>query len=255
MSEASADAIPTGSSYMLVEHHGRNWADAEKSPVNDEDDAMCWAAAASNVLEWTGWGKVDGINGTDQIFAHFQDHWTDGSGWPDMAWQWWFDGTDRGAHSYVDVPGGGAFYTEEDWATHYHKSSILSNSMAAIDEFLHAGYGIALGLAGDANHMITGWGFNYNPDDPQDYWGVWVTDSDDDKNQTNPPDRLRYYEVEWTPGGLHGGRYYLRDYFGLDNIFLANVYAFEPVPEPAVLSLLLVGAAPGLIRRRRRRHR
>ena len=59
----------------------------------EEDDLMCWAAAASNVLEWTGWGVVGGMTNTDEMFQHFQDHWTDLGGSSEYAWNWWFDGT------------------------------------------------------------------------------------------------------------------------------------------------------------------
>ena len=73
-----ADATPTGKSYLITYKWGGAWQDAEKSPINSEDDLMCWAAAAANILYWTGWGNVlDGIMHTvDQIFQYFQDHWT-----------------------------------------------------------------------------------------------------------------------------------------------------------------------------------
>ena len=88
---------------------GGTYYDAEKTPPGDSDDEMCWAAAASNVLAWTGWGdvaSVDGadlhtINETDAIFKYFQTHWTDEGGWPIDAWAWWFSGinpdSERGA--------------------------------------------------------------------------------------------------------------------------------------------------------------
>ncbi|HUU42822.1 MAG TPA: proprotein convertase P-domain-containing protein, partial [Planctomycetota bacterium] len=70
------DATPTGTSYLLTDFHGGTWSDTEKSPTNTEDDLMCWAAAASNVLEWTGWGETGGMTTSDQMFAYFQNHWT-----------------------------------------------------------------------------------------------------------------------------------------------------------------------------------
>ena len=63
-----AQDSPSGSEYLLWEEYGGIWCDAEKVPPSDgegnsfpgnmsyEDDLMCWAAAACNVLEWTGWG-------------------------------------------------------------------------------------------------------------------------------------------------------------------------------------------------------
>jgi hypothetical protein len=65
------DAEPLGESYMLFEEWGGNWSDAEKSPSNTEDDNMCWAAAASNMLEWTGWGLVARLSDADAMFWLF----------------------------------------------------------------------------------------------------------------------------------------------------------------------------------------
>lgn len=67
--------------------------DAEKRPDNPDDTAMCWAAAASNVLDWTGWGSEAGFNNADQIFEHYQNHWTNQGGLMQFGWQWFFDGT------------------------------------------------------------------------------------------------------------------------------------------------------------------
>jgi hypothetical protein len=45
--------IVLSETYLLHEHWGGMWSDAEKSSINTEDDLMCWAAAASNILSWT----------------------------------------------------------------------------------------------------------------------------------------------------------------------------------------------------------
>jgi len=31
------------------------WRDVNKSQTDDDDDYLCWAAAASNILDWGGW--------------------------------------------------------------------------------------------------------------------------------------------------------------------------------------------------------
>ena len=70
--------VALGSTYKLYDWHGGTWCDAEKTADNAEDDLLCWAAAACNVMNWTGWGFV--INGTqditneDEMFRYFQDH-------------------------------------------------------------------------------------------------------------------------------------------------------------------------------------
>ncbi|MFO8012577.1 MAG: hypothetical protein R6X20_04635, partial [Phycisphaerae bacterium] len=119
---------------MLTDHWGGTWADAEKVPPDDgpgedpnvpgtADDYMCWAAVASNLLEWTGWGKTGGMTTADDMFAYFQDHWTDQGGNMYYGWDWWFDGTndspgDPDEWSQVDVPGGG-FYPSQAFSDYY----------------------------------------------------------------------------------------------------------------------------------------
>ena len=46
-----ADATPRGVAYRNIDYFGHGWVDAEKSPTNYEDDLLCWAAAAANVLD------------------------------------------------------------------------------------------------------------------------------------------------------------------------------------------------------------
>ena len=79
--------------YMLTEAWGGAWSDADKNVTDRDDDKMCWAATASNILQWTGWGLVGGMTTADEMFAYFQDHWTDNSGSAYYGLDWWFDGT------------------------------------------------------------------------------------------------------------------------------------------------------------------
>ncbi len=212
--------------YMLYEHHGGWWCDAEKTTDDTEDDLMCWALTATNVLEWTGWGLVGGMWNTDEMFEYSQDYWDDHAGSPPPFWHWWFDGTG------ADHAGGGNFWPTYTWTNYYHPQGTLSQVMTAIDDWLHAGYGIGL-FVGDGAHYITCWGFRYddsfdkttNPDDY--YLGVWGTNSDDSIG-TGPavdrPNNLMYYPVDWD--GTHwnlGG--------GLGGWYIGYVCAFEPFPD------------------------
>jgi len=100
--------------YYIWNDWGGTWADAEKTSGNTDDDLMCWAASSSNILEWTRWGKVGGMTNTDQMFAHFQAHFTDQGGHPYYGLDWWFDGTNdtqgwTGGWAQVDVSGGVMF--------------------------------------------------------------------------------------------------------------------------------------------------
>jgi len=245
------DATPTGTSYLLYEHWGGTWLDAEKTPSNTEDDLMCWAAAASNVLAWTGWGAVSGMTTSDDIFAYFQDHWTDQGGLMRYGWDWWFDGTNPSqgwdGWSQVDVPGGG-FYPAENFNDYFYRTDLDSAALSAIDNYLRSGYGVSIGIYGPGGHAITVWGFNYNPSDPSDYYGIWVTDSDDSKFTDSPPDRLRYYEVEYS-----GGKWYLQNYYGSNSWYIGTVQALarkpgstppdppDPPPDPGPDPLTIQG--------------
>lgn len=213
--------------YMLHDYHGGWWCDAEKTHDNTDDDLLCWAAAATNVLEWTGWGLVGGMWNTDEMFQYCQDYWDDRTGWPTSAWQWWFDGT------LADVPGGGNFWPGHTWTDYLHEEYDPALALQAIDDYLHAGYGVAIGIW-DGGHVITSWGFQYDGSvdkttHPGDYYlGVWVTDSDDDKGWVGPavdaPNSLRYLPVDWngTHWNLVGG------YGGWT---ISGVCGFEPFPD------------------------
>lgn len=234
-SQSFADAVPTGSSYMLYDEWGGMWADAEKTYSNTEDDNMCWAAAASNALEWTGWGKVTGLVTTDDMFAYFQDHWTDAGGLMEFGWGWWFDGTNASqgwsGWSQVDVSGGG-FYPESSFSNYYSRQWYDPYAMSSIDEFMRAGSSVTLGVYGPGGHAITCWGFNYNPDDPTDYYGIWVTDSDDSKYSSDPQDRLRYYEVEYD---TLENAWYLQNFYGSNAWYVSEVQALGLTPFSPVL--------------------
>ena len=95
--------------YLVYDHWGGGFHDAKKTVSSTQDDLMCWAAAASNVLAWTKWGfpTTQNFDSEDTIFRYFQDHWIDTYGYPQKAWEWWFNGT---GNENVRVPGGG-FWT------------------------------------------------------------------------------------------------------------------------------------------------
>lgn len=170
-----------GASYFVYQQWGGTWQDANKSAANTEDDLMCWAAAASNVLTWGYWGTPT-YNTTDKVFKHFQDHWTDNAGFANWGWKWWFNGSPppTSRYSYIDVPGGGNFYPTLNY-TSYFTYSMWGNFMAAVDTFMHNGYGIALTIKnGTAAHSVTAWGFDYlTTSGGTVYQSIYLTDSDD----------------------------------------------------------------------------
>ena len=108
--------------YLIHDNFPGDWCDAEKTVEDTEDGKQCWAAAASNVLDWTGWGigVEPGINDCDDIFQEFQDHWKDVGGFEHNGWIWWFNGTAPAGQ--VDVAGGGDYYPSLTWSDYFHQT-------------------------------------------------------------------------------------------------------------------------------------
>lgn len=227
--------------FMLTDHFGGDFCDAEKLPGSDgvgeptgarncDDDLMCWAAAASNALEWTGWGMVNNMDNADKMFEYFQDHWTDDGGLAYFGWDWWFDGTENAPNdpgwASVDVAGAG-FFPSHSFSSYVHEELSESAAMNAVRDNLRAGNSTVLGIYTDAGggHAITVWGYDFNAATGA-YEGVWVTDSDDDKWDSTPEDELQYYDLD-----EDDGRWYLQNYGGSNDWYVGVVYGLELIPD------------------------
>ena len=221
--------------YLLHENWGGRLHDAKKTDVNTDDDRMCWAAAASNVLAWTKWCFPEGrpFNDETEIFNYFQGHWEDKSGYPNQAWEWWFNGTD---YSNVNVPGGGFWKAPEySFEAYNYQSNDRTKALSAIDNFLNNGYGVVLDLVSQNSpgHCITCWG--YEQSDDGEYLGIYTTDSDDTS------EGLRYYEVTQDISGQdewarYIGWWYFTYHKNSTRFLLSNVYALDRCPTPDIPS-------------------
>uniref|UniRef100_A0A7V4LD43 Secreted protein with PEP-CTERM sorting signal n=1 Tax=Desulfobacca acetoxidans TaxID=60893 RepID=A0A7V4LD43_9BACT len=183
--------------YFIYDQYGGTWHDANKTAANTEDDLMCWAATASNILAWGGWGTA-AYNTSDQIFKHFQDHWTDNVGYISWGWAWWFNGFNPEYRyiSYIDVPGGGNFYPHLN-LNDYYASASGPNVMADIANLLRLGKGVGLVISNNmsSSHAVTAWGFGYSADGL--YTSIFFTDSDDGLTA------LREYSLIWQNDGWY----------------------------------------------------
>lgn len=219
------------STYMIFDDWGGTWADADKTLANTQDDNLCWAASASNILQWTGWGSSNVATANyNESFAYFQDHWTDEPSSPYYALEWWFDGTNirqdeiGWAQTVVD---GGGFYPDENFYDYFQFTSYAPDSLASVDQFLRDGAGTSLSLlSNNVAHSVTVWGIDYNPDNPGEYSGIWITDSDDAQlDEDEDSDELMHYNVRFEQNA-----WFLQDYFGYNDVYISNVQGLGRMP-------------------------
>jgi hypothetical protein len=199
--------------------------DVKKTASNTEDDLMCWAAAASNILAWSKWGfpPTKSFTNASSIFQYFQDHWFDRADFVKNAWKWWFDGKES---PNVDVPGGGFWKdTPHTFEKYCHCETDRTKVLLAIDQFLHHGWGVVLNLTTlHTGHYLTCWGYEYNAHG--DYVGIYVTDSDDPQKNGQ-----RFYQLSQSGWAGYPGWWYIQ--YGLDQrpYLIADVHALERFPS------------------------
>ncbi len=215
---ATDDPPPGSDEYRVDLAYGGRWCDAEKTRASKRDDLACWAAAAANMLTWTGWGIEAGFKDEDEILAYLVKHIGDsGADSPRDVWSWWFSGDllDTGGNPRT-IRGGGFFknttFPEYVWKSPRGAlyrglgSKMIQRKPLALKSLLDEGYGVVIQVVrpsngGRASHMITLWGYTF--DEKQAFKGIVVSDSDDAKNNRNPrraPNALRYYPVRLRDG-------------------------------------------------------
>lgn len=181
------------------------WLDVDKSDSNPEDDFLCWAAAASNILTYGGWAVPSwGLTTQEDMFSHFQAHWQDWGSWMHVGWEWWLDGVENHPANWakVDVPGGvpeGGFFPTHDFSDYYYTFGHADTDdrtllMQVIDGYLQEDFGVSIGIfTSGLGHALTVWGYEYErlaASPEKFYLSLAVTDSDDYINQ------LAVYDVE-----------------------------------------------------------
>ncbi len=233
-----ADVAPAGEPWMLTDHYGGAWEDVEKSPDVSDDDLLCWAAVCANTLQWTGWGQVGGLGDADAIFDYYRQHWTDSGGLASVGWEWWFSGVNthagRSGYAQLQGPDGGGFWDPPHEMSDYFHSAGGADAPAEIHRFLEMGCGVGIVIRGGGGHAMTVWGVDVDADTGE-YFGLFVTDSDDGKLSADASDQLRYYRLTKS-----GTRWYFQDFYGTSDVwYISSVEALQ-VPEPASAGLLVL---------------
>jgi len=213
--------------YLLIESYlhssdfdleDMSFIDAEKALEQEEDtdtdDDMCWAAASSNVLSYTGWAAQAGFGSTDDVFEAYIDAFENKAGNPFYGMSWFFSGINQLPEllrlQYPDHPeyaesaaqaeeGSGRYlcdYAFEQLADIVDISEVgMIGGMAALREHLDRGDGIALTLSlyrkrpeiYSNDHAVACWGYvidtAYNENETGYNAGLLLTDSDSDYAQ------------------------------------------------------------------------
>lgn len=213
-------------------------------PADPSDSLMCWAAAVSNVLMYTGWGRDIDNDGTvelyDDLYHHFLDDFPNAGGSGSMGYESYLN------HYWAsEMANAGT-----GWGDYFHQHGPDDTIFPTIDNYLNLNYGVYLSITNDAGslgHAITCWGFETD-DQTGEYTRIAVTDSD--RGTGIGTTTLQWYDLD-----NRNNRWYLDDY-GVD-VFIRRIDAFgqnpfTAVPEPGTMMLLGTGLLIFLGQRRRK---
>lgn len=190
-------AIKNGYSSGNFKLSDLGFLDTEKTRDADDDDEMCWAAASSNLLAYTGWGAQAGYTDPDDLFELYIDSFENKGGHPYWGIGWFFNGiknTNSTAALPVNYPNSGAYlsnYAFDEIASTVAMQQTGAQGMGQIYRALREGCGAAVNVTlfkGSQNmggHSVSCWGFvtdtRYAEDSKAFYKSLIITDSDSDE--------------------------------------------------------------------------
>ncbi len=234
--------------------------DADKSAFNKEDDYLCWAATASNMLWYTDWARVTNAQNEQEFFdTYFVNSWADDGGSAQTGISWFLNDlsySGRVTSAYV----GAGYYSQlmgqygespSDYLSVYSatETGALQNLAAGLTAGDAAGLSIfQYSKPNKAGHAITCWGYtvdtSYSSTDPRYFTGLYITDSDDEKSGKNDDELneriLIYVGLEWSENLFSsGGGYFLNDYSdktGNDRYYLSDFQTLKTRPEKYAVS-------------------
>jgi hypothetical protein len=215
----SFTGISVASNTMVYDGVGGTWSDVNKASVTGSPDSlMCWAAAASDALAFTGWKGWDSgtstyIDTAGAIYNKFVSAWPNQTGSSIYAYEWWM--TNRTASIISGGPtfptAGLNFYPTVPVLTGVSVTAFASdanpgNIYTMLGTYITAHRGIVASIAvpkgpgtfGPYSHAVSVWGWDPVAD------LIYITDSDDGKTAL---DAYTFYQSN--------GQVYIQNYSNL----------------------------------------
>lgn len=176
------------------------------------DANLCWAAASSNMLRFSGWGSEAGFRTEDDLFESFISAFTDAGGSYTYGLDWFFNGyyamQGNDGWAQLRAPGESGKYLSEYPADSLYQTYEISNHIDNLRPVLDAlerdcAVGISIGNYLSSfrigGHAITLWGYLHDTSashySKEAYPAIFISDSDSDKYdgalRRQAPNRLR----------------------------------------------------------------
>lgn len=176
------------------------------------DANLCWAAASSNMLRFSGWGSEAGFRTEDDLFESFISAFTDAGGSYTYGLDWFFNGyyamQGNDGWAQLRAPGESGKYLSEYPTDSLYQTYEISNHIDNLRPVLDAlerdcSVGISIGNYLSSfrigGHAITLWGYLHDtsasPYSKEAYPAIFISDSDSDKYdgalRRQAPNRLR----------------------------------------------------------------
>ena len=263
--------------------HADGWVDYNKDN-NDkkymEDDGMCWAASASNVISWWQNQNAEALTSTtlpsQNAWDLFRLVYKNVGGYPSSALDWWINGitVPTDSNGYPIYPDNmdmkalddkdlaisdlyvGGFLTSSVYSTAENPLLIANGNnnsytfCKAMVDAMTSGYALSISASG---HAFTLWGLDYK----ESANGIiinkaWLTDSDD--YQTKLVETTLFTIKSSTDGNAIA---FTLDYYPGRSFVIETVAGMRSapanlIPEPSTATLSLLALTTLLHRRRRR---
>lgn len=176
--------------------------DAEKDLSLGRNDQMCWAGTASNMLTWAGYTTNvanQGLETEDAVFKEFWTNFYDEGGNISKGITWFMNGSGKESLSLQNTDSGNYVgYVARELYEQRDETSLFWLPFA---QAVLSGSAVGISVSGSSLHAQTCWGISFDtsksPNDPTWLTGLYLTDSDDSKNVSNPSDDLFYVGLEW----------------------------------------------------------